>query len=280
MITVKIDDKQVRRLIASLDKHAIRAAEQALDKTAVAIAKEIQSTMKRVFDSPVPYTINSLKVTKTKNHNMVASVWFKDPERMSQHYLVPQVEGGQRKEKGFERATGSKKFITTPTKFIPSEHLTLDKYGNVKPQLIRQILSVLGAAEISSGHQANLTKKSAVRNQKDRDFVWLPRGAGGGKLPPGVYRRVIRGNQISAKQKRFLNRQIKAGRLKAGTYQQTQGGSSIARAKGLMPVLIVGKQRAPIKPLLPFYDIAAQVYQREFRRTFDAIFSTLVRGQR
>lgn len=269
MITVKIDDKQVRRLIASLDKHAIRAAEQALDKTAVAIAKEIQATMKRVFDNPVPYTINSLKVTKTKNHNMIASVWFKDPERMSQHYLVPQVEGGQRKEKGFERAISH-------TKFIPSDYLTLDRYGNIKPQLIRQILSVLGKAETAGGYQANRTKKSAVRNQKDRDFVWLPRGAGGGKLPPGVYRRVVRGNQISAKQKRFLNRQIKAGRMAAGTYQQTQGGASIAMAKGLMPVLIVGRQRAPIKPRLPFYEIAAQVYLRDFRRTFDAIFSSLV----
>lgn len=273
MIKVTIKDKEVKALIASLDKKAMRAAEQALDKTAVAIAKEIQATMKRVFDNPVPYTLNSLKVDKTKNHNMKASVWFKEPERMSQHYLVPQVEGGTRKEKGFERAIDH-------IKFIPSEYLQLDRYGNVKPQLIRQILSVLGKAEIASGFQANRTKQSATRNQKDRDFVWLPRGAGGGKLPPGIYRRVIRGNQISAKQKRFLNRQIKSGRMSAGTYQQTKGGSSIARAKGLMPVLIVGRQRAPIKPRLPFYDIARQVYDRDFRRTFDAILASLVRGQR
>jgi len=273
MITVKIDDKQVRRLIASLDKHAIRAAERALDKTAFGIAIQIRQTMDRVFDRPVAYTIRSLIVTKTKNHNMKASVWFKDPERMSQHYLVPQVEGGQRKTKGFERAMDN-------LKFIPSDHLELDKFGNVKPQLIRTVLSVLGRAEFANGWQSNRTKKSAVRNQKDRDFVWLPRGAGGGKLPPGIYRRVISGNQISAKQKRFLNRQIKAGRMSAGTYQQTQGGSSFARAKGLMPVMIVGRQRAPIKPRLPFYEIARQVYDREFRRTFDAIFLSLVRGQR
>lgn len=272
MIEVRINDKQLQQLLGSLDKKAARAAEQALDKTAIAIAAEIKSAMPKAFDRPAPYTLNSLKVSKTKNHNMLASVWFKEPERMGDHYLLPQVEGGERKEKGFERALHH-------TKFIPSDHLPLDRYGNVPPALIRQILSVLGRAELAQGYQANRTKKSAIRNPKDRDFVWLPKGAGGGKLPPGIYRRVIRGEQITARQKRFLNRQIKSGLMSAGTYQQAKGGTSIARAKGLVPVLIVGRQRGQVKPRLPFYEIAERVVRAEFARIFHARLLSLVGGR-
>lgn len=272
MIKATVNDKQVRKLLASLDRHAIRAAEHSLDQTAWAIYRELKATLPRVFKDPAPYTKNSLKVTKTKNHNMRASVWFKEPDRMGEHYLLPQVEGGERKEKGFERALNH-------TKFIPSDHLPLDRHGNVAPSLIRQILSVLGRAELARGYQANRTKKSAIRNPKDRDFVWLPKGAGGGKLPPGIYRRVIRGEQITAKQKRFLNRQIKAGRMSAGTYQQTRGGMSMARAKGLVPVLIVGRQHGKVTPRLPFYEIAERVYRAEFTRLFHARLSSLVGGR-
>jgi hypothetical protein len=146
----------------------------------MAIHRELKATISRVFQDPAPYTKNSLKVTKTRNHNMQASVWFKEPDRMGDHYLLPQVEGGERKEKGFERALSH-------TKFIPSDHLPLDRYGNVAPGLIRQILSVLGRAELAQGYQterfqANRTRKIAIRNPKGRDFAWLPKGGGGSKL--------------------------------------------------------------------------------------------------
>ena len=91
---------------------ANRAAELALDATAKAIRDEVKTTMPRVFDRPTPYTLNSLQVTPTHNHNMTAMVWFKDPDRMGQHYLVPQVDGGPRKLKGFERGLGNQEYTT------------------------------------------------------------------------------------------------------------------------------------------------------------------------
>lgn len=271
MITVKIDDKAVKKLMASLPQVAGRAAEHALDQTAWAIYRAIGAEIVSVFDRPTPYTKRSLKVTKTKNHNMIASVWFKEPDRMEDHYLVPQVEGSERKLKGFERGLYK-------NKFIPSRHQDLDRYGNVSAGTLRQILSALGRAEAHDGYQANRTKKSARRNNKmrDRDYVWMPKGAGGGKMPPGVYRRVLRGDEISSKQKRFLSKQLKAGRMSAGAYQQTKGGSSFAKAKGLVPVLIVGRQHAKTQPRLKFYDIAAQVYDDQFAAIFFARFNSLV----
>jgi len=260
MIKVTIDDAAVKKMLRDMPATASRAAEHALDQTAWAIYREIGAEINRVFDRPAPYTKRSLKVTKTRNHNMVASVWFKEPDRMVAHYLLPQVEGTVRELKGFERALYR-------NKFIPSRTLKLDRYGNVSVGLLKQILSVLGRAELTPGYQANTTTKSTKRNKKDRDFVWLPAGSRRGKLPPGVYRRVVRGQSLSSKQRRK--------QTAFGTYQQGKR-KAVVRASGLQPVLISGKQRARTKPRLKFYDIASRVYRLRFNTLFFAKFNALV----
>ena len=81
---------------------------------------------------------------------------------MGAHYLVPQVDGGQRKLKGFERAIGE-------GELVPALGAKLNQYGNVSPGQIRQILSVLGKAEASAGYSANITSRSRRRNRHPAD---------------------------------------------------------------------------------------------------------------
>lgn len=272
MIKVTIDDAAVKKMLRDMPATASRAAEHALDQTAWAIYREIGAEINRVFDRPAPYTKRSLKVTKTRNHNMVASVWFKEPDRMVAHYLLPQVEGTVRELKGFERALYR-------NKFIPSKFEKLDRYGNVSVGLIKQILSVLGRAELTPGYQSNLTAKSGKRNKKARDFVWLPAGSRRKQLPPGVYRRVVRGTAATSRQikKSGVTAKIYNGQRVAGfgTWQQGKR-KAVVRAAGLQPVLISGKQRARTKPRLKFYDIASRVYRLRFNTLFFAKFNTLV----
>lgn len=165
-------------------KRILRATEQTLDEVARLVYVEEKSTISKIFDRPTPYTISSLKLTRTKNHNMEASVWFKEPDRMIQHYLVPQVEGGGRRMKGFERALDS-------TYLYPAKGARLDKYGNMPYGQIVQILSVLGRAEYVAGYSANITTRSRKRNRKPREFFWL-RG-NRGKLTAGIYERQQKG---------------------------------------------------------------------------------------
>lgn len=169
----------------AIPRQANRAAEVALDNTAKDIKKAEVAEMKRVFDSPTRWTLNSLKMTPTINHNMQAVVWFKDPDRMGQHYLVPQVEGGPRKFKGFEQAFGNRMFV-------PGQAARMTKAGNVSPGQIRQILSVLGRAERTAGYSANVTKRSSSRNKKQRDYVYISKRHG--KLYPGIYQRFAKGS--------------------------------------------------------------------------------------
>lgn len=267
MINITIDDKAVKRMLQTMSKTAMRAAELALDWTAHDIKIRERQEMLKVFDRPTQYTMRSIHITPTQNHNMQASVWFETPDRMKQHYLWPQVEGGQRKMKGFERAFGQK--------FIPGKAATMTPHGNVLTGQIWQILSVLGKADRTGGigWTANITKKSARRNKKQRDYVYLPLGSRRGGLPPGIYRRVAAaGKDVDAK----VSRRFGLRGAKTYQYGRTKGKfQSFTRARGLEPILLVGRQSAAVKPLFKFYEVAEAVFQKNFRKHFDRKFNEL-----
>jgi len=257
----KIDARGIEEIddfIKALPKTAPRALERAIDGTAKEIKQEVRGRMTRVFDRPTRWTLNALQLTPTYKHNMMARVWFKDPVRMREHYLVPQVEGGRRQLKGFERALDN-------TMMVPGRGARIDGHGNVSTGQIRQLLSVLGRAERAAGSTQNKTKRSSRRNPLRRDYIYLPRGSG--KLPPGVYERVARTHRmISKKRSRALG--IKGD--KAYEYGKKKNKfQRLAMARGLQAIVVKGRQRAAVKPLLRFYHIADQVYAREFRRKFD-----------
>jgi hypothetical protein len=166
MISIKIDDKQVKKMLAELPKQASRAAEKALDFTAVRFADAIRLEMLNKFDRPTQFTLNSIKVTKTKGHNMLAKVGLKEPPRMADHYLVPQVEGGKSKRKGLDIALGGQ--------FMPTRSVPKDSHGNANPLFIRRVLR-----EVKAG------------NSKRYYF----RRHGSKRTPVGVYQRVGKGRR-------------------------------------------------------------------------------------
>jgi len=244
--------------VNALPKTAPRALERAIDYTAKEIKKDVKEMIPRVFDNPVAWTRNSLQVTPTRNHNMTAFVWFKEPPRMSEHYLVPQVDGGPRDTKGFERALDN-------IKMVPGKHLRLLKSGNVSPGLIQQVLSVLKRAERYAGATRNISGRSKRRNKAERDFIWLRQRRG--KLPPGIYRRVSStGRKVGGKIKARENL------LGFATYQRgskVKGRKQrIIRARGLQAVFVYGRQRKAYVPRLRFYHIADKTHARVFEPTF------------
>lgn len=248
--------KDVQRMLDAVPRQAIRAVEIALDATGKQIKQDVKQEMQRVFDRPTPFTLNSLKLTPTHNHNMTVTVWFKEPDRMGQHYLVPQVDGGPRNTKGFERGIDL-------GELVPAMGAKINQYGNVSPGQLRQILSVLGKAETSAGYMANITSRSRRRNTRERDYVVIDRRQRG-NLPMGVYQRFQTGAGFGAKTKRtFLDR--------SRSYQRgrTRGRfSSVIRARGLRPVLLTGRTGHSVKPLLDFYGVAGRTFAREFEKRF------------
>jgi hypothetical protein len=256
MIDIKLNgQKEVEAMLAAFPKQAGRVVETAIDHTAREIWVGVKEEMRKVFVAPTAWTMRSPAYEKTRNHNMMARVFYTEPERMADHYLTPQVEGGPRKFKGFERALGD-------TMMVPGKGVKLDRYGNVSAGLIRQVLSVLGKAEMTAGYTANKTARSAKKNKKERDYVFLPQRHG--RLYPGVYQRYQTGAGFGAKTKRTFADQSR-------TYQKGRRRgrfASVIRARGLRPILIAGRQRATVKPLLDFYGVAHRIYNQRFEPLF------------
>src|SRR5690606_7438019 len=83
------------------------ATVQALNWTAADAAEEVQHEMRKVFDRPTPYTIRGVGVWKAKPGSLVAAIGLKGAAGKgtpATKYLAPQVYGGERGMKRFEKA--------------------------------------------------------------------------------------------------------------------------------------------------------------------------------
>lgn len=277
---VRIDIKGisgVEDMLKAVPGKAHRACAVAMNQTGKAIKEAEIVEMRRVFDRPVPFTLNSLQLTTASKSDLTAMVGFKSPARMGQHYLVPQVEGGARKLKGFERGIGKREFV-------PGKGARLDRYGNVPGSQIVQIMSVLGKLGRYAGDNTNITARSRKRNAKQRDYVFLPHSHG--KLPPGIYQRFKVGGNVTAKRRRIAQ-QVFDTRVKLGlggrrgfvnpsdkslSYERGKV-RAVIKARGLRPILIAGRTGHAVKPLLDFYGVANKTFDRVFSDRFWSTFN-------
>jgi hypothetical protein len=223
----------VQRMLATFPGKAHRACAVALNQTGKAIKQAEQGEMRRVFDKPVPYTLNSLQLTPAKPNDLVARVWFREPDRMGQHYLVPQVEGGPRKLKGFERGIDDKELV-------PGAGVKRTAAGNVSTTVIRAALK-------------------GVRQKADYFYLKQKHG----KLLPGVYQRVKTSRGVRASNRKAAGYTVQGGR-KRGRFV------SAIMARGLKPLFIVGRTGRAVKPELDFYGVANRIYATTFANRFYA----------
>jgi hypothetical protein len=203
MLTIRLDDKPVREMLAKLGKQIPAATADAINHTLFAARKAIQAQMSRDFDRPTPYTLNSMYVDKAKASELKAQLWFKKLEAKSAsgysgvaHYLIPQIFGGRRKRKQFESQLQRSGAMPAGTYAVPGPAAELDQYGNMRARQITQVMAWLQAFG-EEGYDANVTARSRTRALKGsktrRPYAFF---AANGKdrrtrhLPPGVYKRV------------------------------------------------------------------------------------------
>lgn len=130
--------------------------------------------MQQRLDRPTPTTMKSLfmkAATKTSG----ARVWFKDSWTTgipADAYLQQQVLGGLRPHKRFEKSLIAQGLMKSGQYAVPNRAF-LNQYGNVSRGVMTRILSGLGAAESSSGYQANATdsQRSRRKGNAERFFV-------------------------------------------------------------------------------------------------------------
>lgn len=234
------------------------AAARALTKTQQLVKKAIEEEMPRVFDNPTPYTLDSLRLQPATKQNLYSRVWLKEDTfkgTAATKYLRPQVEGGERSTKRFERALQARGLLPNGWVAVPGKAASLDQYGNVEPSQIVQILSYFDAFP-QQGYRANMTQRKRDNLAKGkpaqgvRGFSYFALSKPEGKLLPGIYKRMSYGAD-----QRIAHLQ-----------------------KGAAKPVFIFVSMPTYKRLLDFYGIAKRVTEAEFpkqmRESFDLAVKT------
>lgn len=163
---------------------------QALTKAAWAAKDALQASMQSVFDRPTPFTMRSPIVIPAERglNNPFAVVGFREwaPKGVpAGRYLQPQVFGGQRPQKGMERALGLR-----PTRqATPGKWAELDAYGNMNPGQLRKIMSFLRLGGSTTSAAQNRGNRPSKGKRRAEEYFIVPVGRTDSLLPPGIYRR-------------------------------------------------------------------------------------------
>lgn len=209
---------ELRKSLAEFsDRRFAAAVATALTRTAVQTRQKAQEEAIRALDRPTPYTLRQLRYTPANARNLSAVVGFnilsvqdvfgrpiryteavQGAPTQAQKYLPPNIVGGPRGNKRYERALQQVGAMPVGWFSIPGEGASIDAYGNISRGQIKQIMSQFGAASIVAGSSQNTTERSRIRAQRKAGgqfFSVLPGSTR--KLQPGIYQREFYGRNIT-----------------------------------------------------------------------------------
>lgn len=166
----------------------------ALTRTAQYARQSLSTEMSRVFDRPTPRTLNSTYVRPATKSMLIAQVKIKDEGSGGigpTKWLMPEIQGGGRSAKGFERLLQSAGILPSGWWAIPAQGANLDAYGNVSGGTITKILSQLQAMrdELDNEKRSVRAKRDGTRS-KGRYFAVIPSRVPSNHLKPGIYERM------------------------------------------------------------------------------------------
>jgi len=197
-ISVKSNIKDLLDHLQLLEKDVRTATAIALTRTAWKVRAAEMEEMPRVFDRPVPFTLNSVLVRQATRESLAAKVWLREEGGKGNapfKFLEPEIVGGPRRMKRFERAMAG--ILPPGMMAVPGEGARLDAYGNMSAGQIVQILSQLRIQTVG-GYESRLGGKTidekkvkrSIKRQGYRIFALVKRH---GNLLPGIYARIQTG---------------------------------------------------------------------------------------
>lgn len=249
MITIKTQGfEDLLARLREMPRQIPYAMANGVNAVAAAVKTAEIAAMRGVFKNPTPFTLGSMRHTPAKApKSATASVWFKDPPNLSQtdHYLLPQVEGGPRKLKPYEIALAGHYTV-------PGKGLQLDQYGNLGRGQLTKILSQSGAFR-ESGSKMNRTRKGG----KVGDMFKITSRKGG--LLPGIYERTM-GAETGGRIGRYLLARA-LGAKKSDLNKRTKA----LMPRGIKPVLIFPSKTPAYNKRFDFYGVAQRVIDQTLR---------------
>jgi len=169
---------------------------QGLNWTMAKVRRAEIAEIDRAFDRPTRWTRNAPRYRPATPDRLVAVIELQDDMTGGVNpasYLTPQIIGGARRQKRFEKLLTDAQVLPAGWFAIPGNGARMDRFGNMRPSQIVEVLSAMRAFRLA-GSDMNRTERSKRRNRRLKDyFVSHPnavkRTAAGGRLPYGVYER-------------------------------------------------------------------------------------------
>lgn len=238
---------QMRSIPATVIPYAANGALNIVGKRA---REDIRAEMPRVFDRPNAYTLNSLRVLESKRDTLLVRISVKDDATNNgtrpEDYLLPNVFGGGRKEKRFERNLRYAGILREGWRAVPGEGAKLDRFGNMSKGEIQKILTAVKASFDPAQNRS--TSARSRRNARTAPY-----------FVAGLDRVSIVGGE----------QRITRASIAPGIYARD--------GRGVKPVLIFVKKQPQYRARLPFGQIverrADADFATEFARIANAILS-------
>ena len=219
-VDIQVQYKDVAR---GLSETARRQVPFVVAKTLTGVAQDVQAHLKGrlpvAFDRPTPFTQRGVFMSRAEKSNLVAEVFFPNSQesqgKAQREYIRPGAEGAQaRRQKKTEFLLTRAGFlppgwVTTPGRYIADGKL--DQYGNMPGRLYAQIIRNLQVKYTALKPVSAASRKRAARMGVENEFFAVAPGlnklaAGGGWLPPGVYKREGRGGRTLRQYLKFVRK--------------------------------------------------------------------------
>lgn len=221
-----------------------------------------QREIASVINNPTSYTLRSLYLKPATKRDLRAIVWLKgDPYK--QHYMLPLIEGGERKLKRFERRLQMLGYMRADERAVPGEGVSLDAYGNLSRGLITKILSQLKTA-VTQGDFSNASNSKRSRAKRANVQYFVSKGPEGQRAALVGRAKGGGANRGTAKQ-----------HLPRGIWERRQHawGSSVR------PVMLFVPQHR-YRKLLRFFEVAQRVINTRLKPNMDKSMSDVMRTAR
>ncbi|GGX33172.1 hypothetical protein GCM10007242_45330 [Pigmentiphaga litoralis] len=256
-------DAEARRLSDIERRHVPFATARGLTMTAQDVKAAERQEMERKLDRPTPYTLNSLYVRPATKTALAARVWIKDEAGKgtpANRFVGPNIEGGGRNAKRFERALQTTGLMPREWRAVPAAAAQIDRFGNMAASQIRMLLSYFQSAELRAGYSGNMTarRKAAI---------------GAGSVKKGT-RGVVYFVSYGKGQRRGAGSWMngREQNLPAGIWQRTSFGTLGTSVK---PVVLFVR-RAQYQQRLDFYGVAQRVSAERFESNFKTALDAAV----
>lgn len=187
-VTAPSNMDAVLKSLSNVAKQSNFATMQALNDSAYAVRADLQAGMRASFEGVTPYMVKSIWVQKAEKHSLRATVWPRhnggsgyDPAGV----LAPQVFGGDRKVKAYERALQRMGLMPSGMSAVPGRGIEKDAYGSPTRTALKRILKYFESQPRIAGERL-MKKNRSPANYYRRYFV----STGAGKthhMHPGIW---------------------------------------------------------------------------------------------